>query len=264
MRAPHDILIIDAPHGPEIVVGSDVVPPDAVPVLVGHHDGVHVWAASVGTQISAPSGTAFVGARQLVGALNPESFGLFARARMLVEWERTHRYCGACGTPTAVLADEHAVECARCGLRSYPRISPAVIVAVTRGDEILLAQPVRAGRAMYTVLAGFVEAGESLERAVAREIAEEVGIIVGDLAYAGSQPWPFPHALMVGFTARYVAGEITPDPTEIVDAGWYTTGDLPELPPRGSIARALIDEFVRVHTRKPWVLGALAASRRWV
>ena len=247
LRAPDDILITGDPHDPRIVVGSDGIPADVMPLLVGQHHGAHVWAAGVDADMPAPFGAQFVGARQLIGALDPEAFGLFARARMLVEWERTHRFCGACGTPTSVVANEHAVECARCGLRSYPRLSPVVIVAVTRGDEILLAQPLRAGRVMHTVLAGFVEVGESLEQAVAREIAEEVGITVGDLTYAGSQPWPFPHALMVGFTARYLAGEIAPEPTELVDAGWYAADALPELPPHGSISRALIDAFVRTH-----------------
>jgi len=108
----------------------------------------------------------------------------------------------------------------------------------------LLARPVRAGRALYTVLAGFVEVGESLEQAVVREIGEEVGIAVTELRYFGSQPWPFPHALMVAFTARWAGGEITPDPVEIVDAGWYRAGELPAVPPRGSIARAMIDDFL--------------------
>ncbi len=248
LRAPDDVLVIGAPHDPTIIVGSEGIPADVTPLLVGQHHGAHVWAAGVDAAVPAPLGAEFVGARQLIGALDPQAFGLFARARMLVDWERTHRFCGACGTPSVMAAHEHVVECPRCGLRRYPRISPVVIVAVTRGDEILLAQPQRARRATHTVLAGFVEVGESLEQAVAREVAEEVGITVGDLANAGSQSWPFPHALMVGFTARYVAGEITPEPTELVDAGWYAADALPELPPRGSISRALIDAFVRAHT----------------
>jgi NAD+ diphosphatase len=243
------VFVVDTPHGLRIAVEFETPPVDAAPLAVGREDDVRIWAVGTDERMSAPAGGAFVGARQLVGALDSAAFGLLARARMLVEWERTHRYCGVCGTATAVAADEHAVECSQCGLRSYPRISPAVIVAVTRGEQILLAQPRRAPRAMHTVLAGFVEAGESLEQTVAREISEEVGITVGDLTYVGSQAWPFPHALMVAFTARYASGEIVPDPIELTDVGWYAADALPELPPRGSIARALIDEFVRTHTR---------------
>jgi NAD+ diphosphatase len=250
LRAPDDVLVETRSDDLGILVG---VPPDATaasPLLVDGDDGSRIWAAVVPEGTTAPDGAHFAAARTLVGALDPEGFGRLARARMLVEWQRTHRFCGRCGASTAPAVDEHAVECARCGLRSYPRISPVVIVRVTRGDEILLARSVRAPRPMYSVLAGFVEAGESLEEAVVREIAEEVGLEVDQLAYAGSQPWPFPHALMVAFTARYVAGGITPDPAEILDAGWYRAEALPDLPPHGSIARALIEEFRSVRAAR--------------
>lgn len=247
MRPPNDVLVVPGTQGFGIVVDADSVPAARPPIAVGHLDGADVWAVDVEAHVPAPSGTEFVGSRELIGMLDPDRFALFARARMLVEWARTSRYCGACGTPTEPAVAEQAVTCPNCGLRAYPRISPVVIVRVTRGEEILLVRPVRAGRAMYTLIAGFVEAGESLEQAASREIAEEVGIIVGDLAYAGSQPWPFPAALMVGFTARYEAGQITRDPGEIVDAGWFRAGALPELPPPGSIARAMIDEFSDRH-----------------
>lgn len=248
LRAPDDVLV--ATPGGRSGVLSDGPPatPVAPPLLLdGATGGARIWAAQVPEGTPEPQGARFVGARTLVGALDPVAFGRVARARMLIEWQRTHRYCGRCGTPTELVPGEHAVACPRCGLRNYPRVSPVVIVRVTRGDRILLAHPLRAPRPMYTVLAGFVEAGESLEEAVAREIAEEVGVTVGGLAYAGSQPWPFPHALMVAFTAEYVAGELTPQPTEISDAGWFGADDLPELPPHGSIARALIEDFRTAH-----------------
>lgn len=248
LRAPDDVLVDASGGRPDILSGAPPVTPVAPPLVVDDGaDGSRIWVAQVPEGTAEPDGARFAGARTLVGALDPVAFGRFARARMLIEWQRTHRFCGRCGTPTDPARDEHAVMCPRCGLRSYPRVSPVVIVRVTRADEILLARPVRAPRPMYTVLAGFVEAGESLEEAVAREIAEEVGLSVGGLAYAGSQPWPFPHALMVAFTAHYVAGEITPDPAEILDAGWYRADVLPELPPHGSIARALIEEFRSAH-----------------
>ena len=126
----------------------------------------------------------------------------------------------------------------------YPRLSPAAIVLVRRGDRILLARSSGFPKEMYSVLAGFVEPGESIEDAVAREIREEVGIGVENVTYFGSQPWPFPNSLMIGFTADYADGELAPDPDEIEDAGWYTASDLPRLPPETSIARAMIDDFV--------------------
>ena len=224
-------------------------PPErGVPVLVGDNGRRRTWAVATSSDVPPAPGTRFVPAWELVSRLGPEEFAVLSRARMLATWQRDHRFCGRCGSPTAAAPDEHATVCSVCGLRSYPRISPVIIVRVTRGDEILLARPRRAGRALYSVLAGFVEAGESLEETVVREIAEEVGIAVTGIAYFGSQPWPFPHALMVGFTARWIGGEITPDPGEIVDAGWYRRGVLPEIPPHGSIARALIDDFLAAAT----------------
>jgi len=245
LRDPDDVLVDAGGGPPAIVFGVPPLASAAPPLLVESGDArPRIWAAQVPEGTPDPDGARFAGARTLVGALDPAAFARFARARMLVDWQRTHRFCGRCGAPTAPAPDEHAVQCPRCGLRGYPRISPAVIVRVTRGAEILLANPLRAPRPMYTVLAGFVEAGESLEEAVAREIAEEVGLTVGDLAYAGSQPWPFPHALMVAFTAHYLSGEIAPDARELRDAGWYRADALPALPPHGSIARALIEDFV--------------------
>jgi NAD+ diphosphatase len=139
---------------------------------------------------------------------------------------------------------ERAKECPKCGLLHFPRLAPAIIVLVERGNELLLARSRHFMPGMYSVLAGFVEPGESLEEAVVREVREEVGISVKDIKYFGSQPWPFPHSLMVGFTATYGCGEITIDDTEIEDAGWFTADKLPRIPGKISIARKLIDWFV--------------------
>ena len=141
----------------------------------------------------------------------------------LVEWGRTHRFCGRCGTPTEPAPGERAMRCPACGLSAFPRLAPAMITLVTRGDdgpdqEALLARGVLWKVPMYSCLAGFVEPGESLEGAVVREVKEEVGLTVGDVRYQGSQPWPFPHSLMCGFRARYESGDIVLDPTEIADA----------------------------------------------
>ncbi len=166
------------------------------------------------------------------------------RAVQLVEWARTHRFCGRCGTPTEQQAGERAMRCPSCGLLAFPRLAPAMITLVTRGDEALLARGVQFRSPLYSCLAGFVEPGESLEGAVVREVREEVGIEVGDVRYWGSQPWPFPHSLMVGFTAEWQSGEIDIDPKEIVDAQWFRRDELPAIPPPISIARKLIDAWL--------------------
>jgi len=186
----------------------------------------------------------FAQLRGLWGSLPEELFWIAGRAFQIVDWDRNHQYCGRCGTRTRDREEERAKICPRCGHIAYPRISPAVIVAITRGAEILLARAPRFPNAMYSVIAGFVEAGESLEQCVRREIAEEVGIAVKNLRYFGSQSWPFPNSLMVGFTAEYASGEISIDPVEIMDARWFTADDLPRIPENLSISRWLIDWFV--------------------
>jgi NAD+ diphosphatase len=136
------------------------------------------------------------------------------------------------------------MRCPSCGLLAYPRISPAVIVLIRRGDRALLARGVRFPLPFYSALAGFVEVGETLEDTVAREVREEVGVEVERIRYFGSQPWPFPHSLMVGFSAEWKSGEIAPDAREIVDAQWFGAAALPPIPPRLSIARRLIDAWL--------------------
>ena len=198
-----------------------------------------------------PEGMRLIGLRALYGQLDEPLFAMAGRAVQVLEWERTHRFCGHCGTPTAPGDEPLARRCPECGLLFYPRISPAVIVLIARGTELLLARSPQFRDGVYSTLAGFVEPGESLEDAVRREVREEVGIEVRDLRYFGSQPWPFPHSLMVGFTAEYAAGEIVPDPVEIADAGWFALDRLPLLPAPLSIARHLIDDFVRRHGCEP-------------
>lgn len=167
------------------------------------------------------------------------------RAVQLVQWRRTHRFCGRCGAETAPVDGERAMRCATCQLLAFPRLAPAVITLVVRDDgAALLARNAAWPMPMFSCLAGFVEPGETLERAVAREVHEEVGVEVGRVTYQGSQPWPFPHSLMIGFRAEYAGGEIAVDGTEIAEAAWFTTDDLPNIPPRVSIARRLIDDWI--------------------
>lgn len=224
---------------------------------------VGCYAVGVPSSVDPPAGHVFEGLRPLFGQIGDDEFGVAGRAVQIVDWDRTHRFCGHCASPTGDSPHERAKVCTSCGLTSYPRLSPAVIVRVRRGDEILLAHGTRFPAAFYSVLAGFVEPGESLEETISREIREEVGIEVDDVRYFGSQPWPFPNSLMIGFTATYAGGDLVVDPDEIVDAAWFATDAMPLLPPNISIARWLIDDFLdevegrRADQRRledPWIL----------
>ena len=185
---------------------------------VGHLDGSSCWAAELPDGVEAPEGSAFVDLRAIFAAVDEEFFAVAGRAKQVVGWRATHRFCGRCGGETGPVEGEMAMRCARCGMMHYPRVSPAVIVRV--------------------------RPGESIEETIHREVREEVGIEVENLRYFGSQPWPFPNSLMIGFTADYAGGELAPQPGEIEDAGWYRADDLPQLPPKVSIARRMIEDFV--------------------
>jgi NAD+ diphosphatase len=212
--------------------------------FLGLLDDVPCYSAELPTDEIAPPGLILKELRSLYGVLDDDLFALGGRAIQIKEWDRTHQFCGHCGTPTLQAPQERAKHCPKCNLRSYPRLNPAVIVLVSRGDEILLAHAHRMPPGMYSILAGFVEAGESLEDTIVREIREEVGIEVQDIHYFGSQPWPFPNSLMIGFTATYAGGELAIDPQELADAAWFNKHQLPQIPPKLSIARQLIDWFV--------------------
>lgn len=184
--------------------------------------------------------------RSLYGKIDDGLWAVAGYARQISDWSAHFRYCGQCGELNREKADEHARICPSCGLVSYPRISPAIMAAVIREDEILLARGVAfPDKKMFSVLAGFVEPGESLENCVRREVFEEVGIRVGDIQYAGSQSWPFPDSLMIGFTARYHSGAIRPDPVEIVEAAWFKRENLPKTPQPFTLAGQLINRFCR-------------------
>lgn len=187
-------------------------------------------------------GFAFVPLRALFGSMDEPLLGLASRAAQLAEWARTHRYCGHCAEPMQLASRERAFQCPACSLIAYPRISPAMMVLIKKGDEILLARHVNSPTGRFSALAGFLEAGESIEEAIHREVMEEVGLEVTNLQYFGSQSWPFPHSLMISFTADYAGGEITPDAGEIAEARWFGPNDLqPEAPPGVSIANRLVN-----------------------
>jgi NAD+ diphosphatase len=186
----------------------------------------------------------------LAGAGMPEPLdgcgplGRMLRAYHVAQWRRDSVYCGSCGAKNTDAGDELARLCPRCGRREYPRISPAVItIIINDRDEALLAHNRKFADGVYSLIAGFNEAGESLEATVVREIREEVGLEVRDVRYIASQPWPFPNSLMLGFAARYAAGEIRPDGEEILDARWFSAGALPRIPGFGSVSRYLINRW---------------------
>jgi NAD+ diphosphatase len=226
--------------------------PLGVPHYLGYSAGEtavsHYVTAEVTDDTEPPAGMGFYGLRQLYGRLPEDQFSLAGRAVQIVDWDRTHQFCGRCATPMEAQLHERAKKCPACGLTAYPRLSPAIIVAVVRrfedGPRLLLARSHRHRSGMYSVLAGFVEPGEDLETAVQREVKEEVGLDVTNIRYFGSQPWPFPNSLMLAFTAEYAGGDIKLEEEEIADADWYTADNMPLVPPPISIARHLIDWYV--------------------
>lgn len=217
--------------------------------VIGIVGGELWWAVDVPIEADDPSyGSALDLFSYFAGASEAEWFAA-GRAVQVVEWARTHRFCGRCATPTEISVGERGMKCPACELIAYPRVAPAMITLVTRGEagadqEALLARGTNFRMPMYSCLAGFVEPGEDLEGAVVREVAEEVGIVVDGVEYKGSQPWPFPNSLMVGFRANYVSGDLVLEESEIADANWYRKDDLPAIPPGISIARKLIDQWL--------------------
>jgi NAD+ diphosphatase len=254
------VPLLDAPGAPDVpslliaVQGNRVVLLDGEPerdaIFLGVLDGRHCWA--VDADVEGDVGTAatrddVVDLYRLWATVDEVTWAVAGRAVQLVEWQRTHRFCGRCGTPTVDAPGERARACPECGLLAYPRLAPAVIMLVERDDgRALLARNANFPSGMFSCLAGFVEPGETLEHAVRREVMEEVGLTIGDVEFRGSQPWPFPHQVMIGFGAQYVSGEIEIDGKEIVEAQWFAADDTPSFPTGGmSIAGRLIDEWRR-------------------
>lgn len=213
-------------------------------LYIGSLDGNSCYTASFPKDGAIAGGLEFLGLRQLYEQIDSSMLQAAFRAVQIVAWDETHRFCGACGEPTIKKADEHAKVCPECGHISYPRLSPAVIVAVTKGDKLLLASNKNFTSGLYSVLAGFVEAGETLEECVKREIREEAGIEVKNIKYFGSQSWPFPNSYMLAFTAEHESGDIQIGENEIADAKWFSVEEIPKIPGSLSISRKLINWFI--------------------
>ncbi|MCG3189066.1 MAG: NADH pyrophosphatase [Burkholderiaceae bacterium] len=251
---------------------------------LGRLDGIDCRAFALS---DVPAGCKRMPLRAAMMALGEPLMNVAGCAAQVIEWDRSHRYCGVCGTATEPRTHERARRCPACGHTSYPRLSPAMMVLVWRaagsgaaagsrtisdeagaalekpnGYEVLLARSPHYAPGVYSALAGFVEPGESLERCIHREVLEEVGVQVTDLRYYGSQNWPFPHSLMVAYTARWVSGAIVRQEDEIEDANWYPLDALPKIPPRFSISGHLIrDTVVALGGPEPQHLASPVVAR---
>ncbi len=241
-------LLVDLSSGVPRVPGRDVAEGFGLSLadgyLLGSLDGVECHALSLTGESEPPRGMDYLGLRKLFGVLDDARYNMAVRALAILNWDRTCRFCSACGSPLRRHGTILAKVCEACGFTMFPRISPAVIVLVERQGKVLLARASRFAENLYSVLAGFAEPGETLEDTVRREVREEVGVEVSDIRYFGSQPWPYPDSLMIGFTASWADGEIVTDNDEISDARWFPADNLPKIPDRLSISRSLIDWFI--------------------
>ena len=210
--------------------------------LVG---GVPIYACEVDPDADNPDGYEFETLWSFLGQVDEPVFYMIGRAKQIVEWHRNHQFCGQCGERTTNTDADRSLRCNACRQLFYPRLSPSIIVLVTKGDELLLARNAHARGNFYSTLAGFIEPGESVETAVHREVGEEVGIQIRNLQYYSSQSWPFPNSLMLGFHAEYESGEFVLQEEEIADAQWFRYDNLPHRPAMASISGWLIDDFVR-------------------
>lgn len=195
-------------------------------------------------EVTDPQDGEFADLRSRLDQFDPMMFNLVGRALQISDWHRTHLFCGNCGAPTTDHPADRARVCAECSLHFYPRLSPSIIVLVHREDEVLLGRNHLFPPDLFSTLAGFVEPGESIEETVRREVKEEVGVEVGELDYRGSQPWPFPNSLMLGFHAAYESGDIVLQEDEIAEAKWFHCSHLPRIPGKFAISRWLIDDYL--------------------
>ncbi len=213
-------------------------------VLERHFMGSLGATSCYAVEVEDTAGRDFADIRGGLEDFDAVMFNLAGRAFQVNEWHRTHQYCGNCGRKTVDHPEDRARVCDNCDLRFYPRLSPSIIVLVHREDEVLLGRNKLFPPDLFSTLAGFVEPGESIEETVRREVKEEVGVNVGELSYRGSQPWPFPNSLMLGFHAAYESGDIQIQEDEIAEASWFHLSRLPWIPGKHAISRWLIDEYL--------------------
>lgn len=214
-------------------------------VYLGTFQNMPCYTARLTSEAELPGGFSPAEIRGLHAKFSEELYSVIGYASQILTWRENHQFCSKCGARAEPSTTERAMVCSVCGYMNYPRISPSIIVAVTRGEELLMARGPHFPEGLYSVVAGFVEPGETLEQCVAREVREETGIEVKNVRYFSNQPWPFPHSLMVGFTADYDGGEIKIDAVEIEAAGWFTADNMPEIPTEATIARWLINDYLK-------------------
>lgn len=243
-------------HRDRLIVNADYTPLTTLDALfdsslcyhhpVGQFEGCTVYCAEwVLDDTPLPPAFIALPIKRGLERLSSAWYPLVVRAISIIQWDKNHRFCGFCGANTIRVDDLFEKRCPSCQLLFYPRISPSVIVLIEKGDEILMARSPHFAPGVFGLIAGFVEAGESLEEAVHREVKEEVGLTIKALHYVGSQSWPFPDSLVAGFRAHYQSGELLIDHRELETAGWYRYDTLPGYPSTSvSIARKLIDAFV--------------------
>lgn len=213
--------------------------------FLGELKGQNCFGIEASLEFDLPENYELIQLYEIGQLLDEQVFLAAGRANQLLNWEKTHRFCGRCGSKTENKKGEIAKRCPNCNHVMYPVICPAIIVAVTKGDKILLAHNSNFKNGMYSLIAGFVEAGEDLQSTVKREVFEEVGIKIKNIKPFMSSPWPFPNSLMLGFFAEYESGEIKVDGNEIEHADWFTKDNFPNLPKKFSLARKIIDEFIK-------------------
>lgn len=218
---------------------------------LGHINGIACFCAEIDPASELPDWMVSIPLRKAFDILGPDWYTAATKAFSVINWDRNHQFCGHCGSPTRHKSGSFERICEQCGLVFYPRISPSMIVLIKKDDHLLMARSPHFATGIYGLIAGFIEIGESIEEAVHREVKEEVSIEIKNLRYFGSQPWPFPDSLMIGFTADYAAGEIQIDNNEIEAAAWYRFDNLPGRPSTNvSIASKLIQHFVAAQSQK--------------
>jgi NAD+ diphosphatase len=262
---PGENPILFAFRGRELLVTSELQLPSVDEIdaqgleavrtqYLGHLSGRHCFSAELPRDASTEEGFRFADLRTLFSSLDDMMHALAGRAVQIVEWDRTHQFCGVCAEPTELSENDRSRSCPKCRIPTYPRLAPAMIVAVEKGNQILLARSPHFPAGIMSVLAGFVEPGESAEEAVLREVFEETAIHVKDVHYFASQAWPFPNSLMLGFRATYDSGEIAIDGEEIVEAGWFAADAMPTaFPGNVSISQWLIHDFLARNGQAPSV-----------
>lgn len=238
--------------GNELLVDAESMKPYQIkdPLLIrsfymGTYDGHHIHVGEMDLSAKDPSGALLVNLKMLYSKMDEELYAIAGRASQLLAWERTHQFCGQCANKMVDSEKERAKVCPVCKLIEYPKIAPVMMALIERGDEILLARGYHFQKGVYSILAGFVDPGETLEQCVKREISEEVGLEVEELKYFGSQSWPFPNSLLIAFICKWKSGEIQIDPVEIEDARWFKKDQLPPIPPKLSIAHHVIQTVLR-------------------